>query len=194
MIAGYAVRPLSGQTRCGDACRWWHTGALWVACIVDGLGHGEAAEIAAQRALILAGSCLHLSPHEMLKIVDRGLTETRGAACGIAQVDPHTKRLRYSAVGNIRGALFSATTRYLDAAPGIAGTGSCTSSVVEVPWTPGDLLALWTDGVSVNLNLGQHSRRLLGAPGKLAELLLDRFAPGNDDALVLCCFLDDNKA
>ena len=194
MIAGCALRPLPGQTRCGDACRWWHTGALWVLCIVDGLGHGEGAEIAAQRALILAESCLNLPPQDMLRIVDRGLTETRGAACGIAQVDPSSRRMRYSAVGNIRGALFSATSHYLDAAPGIAGTGACAPSDVEVPWTPGDLLALWTDGLSVNLNLGRNTRHLLGAPEKLAELLLDQFSSKNDDALVLCCFLDDKQA
>lgn len=194
MIAGCAVRPLPGQTNCGDACRWWQAGALWVACIVDGLGHGEAAEVAAQRALVLADSCLSLPPHEMLRIIDRGLTETRGAACGVAQVDSHSKLLRYSAIGNIRGVLFCAAARYLDAAPGIVGTGACVSSVVEVPWTPGDLLALWTDGMSGNLNLDRQSRHLLGAPKQLAELLLDRFASQNDDALVLCCFLDDNKA
>jgi hypothetical protein len=74
--------------------------------VVDGLGHGLAAE-ASRRAVQIFHQNSHGIPAEILEAIHDGLRMTRGAAAAIAQVDLLKKIIHFAGVGNISGAIIT---------------------------------------------------------------------------------------
>jgi len=190
MIAGGARRSLNGHEKCGDAFAWWCDDGLWTICLVDGLGHGPQAALAAEGALAHAAANRSLPPDRMIEAIDVGIYWSRGAAIAVAQVDAGRRTLCYFGVGNVRAALFGDKAVRFDGTPGIVGTGCRTPRAESVSWRDGDFLLVWTDGFDAYLNLDPTSLRLKGDPEALAHRLLDQFSTGRDDAAVVCCLLE----
>jgi len=190
MILGGERRSLNGGDKCGDAFAWWRDRDCWTIVLVDGLGHGPEAALAADAALLHAEESAFLSPRRMIETIDDGIRGSRGAAIGVAQIDAARRTLSWFGVGNVRAALFGEKTQRFEGTPGIVGTGCRTPLVEVLPFADGDLLVLWTDGSRSNLTLDQASKRLKGDPEALARRLVDRFSTGRDDAGVVCCLLE----
>lgn len=190
MILGGERRSLNGGDKCGDAFAWWRDGHSWTICLVDGLGHGHEAALAADAALLHAEGSAFLSPRRMIEAIDDGIRASRGAAIGVAQVDAARRTFCFFGVGNVRAALFGERTWRFDGTPGIVGAGCKTPLADTLPFRDGDLLVLWTDGSSPNLALDRASLRLKGEPEALARRLVGQFSTGRDDVGVVCCLLE----
>jgi phosphoserine phosphatase RsbX len=188
MTVGVASRSANAADVCGDRAGWWSLNGLEVVAIADGLGHGQCAAEAAGAAIgVVAawpgGDLLDLFLH-----MNEVLKPTRGAAVGIATVEWATGQVTYAAVGNTRAALFGARTTYLNGYAGIVGAGYRRLGTITVPFSPGDVLAQWTDGLDEQIELRSDDR----AAAKLddtAALLLERFAHGDDDRCVVVAHL-----
>jgi negative regulator of sigma-B (phosphoserine phosphatase) len=189
MVRG-ARRSLNGHEKCGDAFAWWDDDELWTICLVDGLGHGSQAALAAEAALALAETNRSLPPARLIEAIDVGIHWSRGAAIAVVQVDAARRTLCYFGVGNVRAALFGDKALRFDGTPGIVGTTCRSPRAESVSWRDGDFLLVWTDGFDANLNLDPTSLRLKGDPGALAQRLLDQFSTRRDDAGVVCCLLE----
>jgi phosphoserine phosphatase RsbX len=189
MVRG-ARRSLNGHERCGDAFAWWCDDHLWTICLVDGLGHGSQAALAAEAALAHAEANRSLPPGPLIEAIDSGIDWSRGAAIAVIQVDAVRRTLCYFGVGNVRAALFDDKVTRFDGTPGIVGTGCRSPRADVVSWRDADFLLLWTDGFDAYLNLDHTSLRLKGDPQALAHRLLDQFSTGRDDAGVVCCLLE----
>jgi hypothetical protein len=190
MIAGGARRSLHEAEECGDAFAWWRDDAIWTICLVDGLGHGSQAAMAAQAALAEAEAHRALPPDAMLAAIDRSIRWSRGAAIALLRLDGAARTLSYAGVGNVRAALFGAATLRFDGKPGFLGAGHRPQKPEAVSWRDGDLLLLWTDGFPAHLTLDAAGLRLGGDPEALARRLLEGSATGRDDAAVVCCRLE----
>lgn len=185
---GVASRALSGERSSGDrhVIQPWADGVL--VGVVDGVGHGEEAARAAERAVEI----LRAHPDEpvvaLLRRCHAQLRGTRGAAMSLASIDRRDGSLSWAGVGNVEGALVHHAPR---AAPrhehillrgGLCGVQMVPPLVARLAIQPGDLLALATDGMRGDLV------PFLGAPDppqRIADLILRRNSTGRDDALVL---------
>jgi phosphoserine phosphatase RsbX len=185
---GVATRVLLGERESGDlyAVARFDGGALVAA--VDGLGHGPDAAIAARRAVdvLEAHACEPIA--SLLHRCHEALRGTRGAVLTLASFAADRPVLSWVGVGNVEGTLIRAdpeTERPRESVflvGGVAGHKLPTLRPVELLLAAGDTLVLATDGVRAG-----HAEALDPAspPGRAAQCILDRYARGNDDALVL---------
>jgi serine phosphatase RsbU (regulator of sigma subunit) len=155
--------------------------------VVDGLGHGEAAAAAAERAAAtLAATCgltlpaLILRCHEVLR-------RTRGVVLGVATVDPAEQSLTWIGIGNVQGAVIrsQSTAQHLESLlvrGGVVGLLLPTLQPSVKPLALGDLLVLATDGIRPDFAVRPHRGR---SSQRIAEQVLAEYGKKTDDALVL---------
>ncbi|MEU6534366.1 hypothetical protein [Streptomyces sp. NPDC047000] len=210
--------PYGGDGESGDA---WAvapgpagpTGPTLAALVVDGLGHGPAAALAARAAVqeFERGPLTGLEPfvrhaHEVLRA-------TRGGVLGTCLIDPVRGELAYAAVGNITGRVVtgagasvtggnrngtgaSGTGRissgrgtYLLDRPGTLGTHLPlpTIRLQHCPWRPGSTLILVSDGIRSGWSPSpeDHPGLLARHPAVVAAVLHREYGRPNDDATVL---------
>lgn len=185
---GVACATLPGQSESGDryVCETFTDGILLA--LVDGIGHGPEAAVAAEAA------CSVLKAHAGEPVI--ALTElchdqlrfTRGVVMSLAAFDLRHNLLTWLGIGNVQGTLrrFGApadgTEELLLLRAGVVGSQlpPLRASVLRV--VPGDLLVLATDGVKSGFASEITSRE---APRRVAQAILDHYNKGTDDALVL---------
>ena len=193
-------RPITGEAACGDVVSVVKTvppapDGHWLA-VIDGLGHGPDAALAAQSArdlLDLSADQPGLAGHpdRVLLKLDGALAGTRGAAIGLVWVTPD--RLRHAGVGNTRALRWRAGhTLRLPSSYGIvgdgqlgAGHGSRRVTVTDLDLQPGDCLLLFTDGLDESLTIGVMLPEWVREPTRLCQHLLSQGHPARDDAAVL---------
>lgn len=183
-------RPRPGEAVCGD-----HPIALEVGTgaalfgVIDGLGHGEAAATAAQRAADVIEQRRSEPLDVLMQRCHRALTQTRGVAMTLARVDFETGALSWIGIGNVAADLVAKHPTGLEVrssallAGGIVGYRMPqTLSTNQVPITPGDLLLISSDGIAEHhfddIDFAAHAT-------EIAEKLVGHYGRDTDDALVL---------
>jgi len=177
---------MAGEDVCGDACAWWRQGQRLVLAVADGLGHGEAAAHAAEAAMQCIGESLDCACEEIFARCDERLLNTRGVALAVVIVDLTSGWMRFGSVGNIRAMLLHDSRELrLGSARGIVGAGYKKLLVETLQLFPGDVLALFSDGLNELVDL----RSLVSTAGisvqAQAQAMLDHCGRGDDDAGVL---------
>jgi anti-sigma regulatory factor (Ser/Thr protein kinase) len=182
---GFLSRAIRGETVCGDSPAVHRDGdTVWLA-LFDGTGHGRQA---ADASLAFAGAIpVETHPGRTVSAVLAALHErgkgTVGAATGLLQVDALHGRAVYAGLGNISMHLYG-TTRNATATStdGILGRIWHTPKESHFELTPGDLLILTSDGISLRLVDSDTGVLRHGTPESVSHLLLRRFAGDHDDA------------
>lgn len=186
----YAVasRKLAGERQSGDAALVCPVDNGLLVAVIDGLGHGDEAALAAQRAI---GTLRQHAGQPVAALVERchqALRPTRGVALAIAVLETASQSMRWSGVGNVEGILVAAgcsrqrQRQYLTSCGGVVGYHLSGVRVSVLPIAVGDLLIFATDGIDDEFTLGEFRDE---APGPLARAILDRHGKVSDDALVL---------
>jgi hypothetical protein len=182
-----AFRPLPGQQELGDA-HWIRAapGRLDLA-VVDGLGHGHEASLAAQAALKALDAGPGLPLPEALQACHGALRGTRGAALALASLDLRQGLLSWLGVGNVEGLLLSEGRRSrLLCKSGIVGFNLPSPHLSSLPLKAGDTLLFCSDGIDSGF-ADKIDPRL--GPLDLAGQLLRDCAKDSDDALALVVHL-----
>jgi len=190
---GGVKRPFEGDDHCGDQFGHWQKGHLAILCIADGLGHGKHAEKAAKAALTYVAHHRAEPLSEMFSGCNRDIRDTRGVAMGIAVIDKKARTLTYAGIGNtrimvLRSADSKETARKtlsLRNDFGIVGGGYKRLVPETVPFAPGDLVVIYTDGVKELIDLSGYDEGLRADAGKLAERIIADWGRVTDDAAVL---------
>lgn len=185
MHVGIVKRPLKGEAHCGDACAHWSDDGIVVLCVVDGLGHGEHAEEAAQAALAYVEDHRWEPLPHIFEGCDRAIWHTRGVAMGIVVVHVASGTVTFAGVNNIRTMVVGKETVRLTSANGIVGGGFRKLSVQTVPFTPNDLIIMYTDGLPENIELSEMGAVKSMEVNRLAEDILEKWGTGTDDSAVL---------
>lgn len=183
-------RPYLGETVSGDHGVVLDAGgdaALFG--VVDGLGHGNAASVAAGRAAaVLADN--PAEPVDVLTVLcHRALAETRGAAMSLASLRFDSGTLSWIGVGNVCASVIEASPT----GPVIRATALLSAGVVgyllppqlqahSVKMKPGDLLLMTSDGIIGDF---VSTIDLSKSAEIIADEMLRRWAKETDDALVL---------
>ncbi len=185
MQVAIAKRALNDAHYCGDECAYWKDDKKTILCIVDGLGHGKNAEIAAKAAVDYIAQHLSDSLQELFAGCDLAIRKTRGVAMGIVIIDENLDKLTYVGVGNTRAIVVGAKTLRLGNSYGIVGAGYKTLSPESLALHPGDLMVLFTDGLAEMMDLSVYDEALLADAKGLAEKIIQDWRRGEDDATVL---------
>jgi hypothetical protein len=180
--AGGYSRPLAGFIECGDTfvvCMDVEAGgdALLVA-VVDGLGHGKEAAVAAQAAARIVHERHELPVDEIMRHCNRELQSTRGAAMGVLRALENGSG-EFCGIGNIEVQILAGQPPGLFCLPGIVGHNLRTLRAMPFTMQAGDIYCLHTDGVS---GRGSLHGCLPGAPETVARCIVDRWGRRHDDA------------
>jgi len=177
-----SVRPCSGESLSGDAVVIKQLEQGLFLAIVDVLGHGpEAHELTHVIADYLTrygapNVCVVLSH------LHRHLKGSRGAAVGLCAIDTATCRVDYAGIGNTSIRRFGKTETRLVSQDGVLGQNMRTPRLQTLQMEPGDLIVLYTDGVSDRFSSDDYPGVLRHQPAQVAHNIVQRFGKAHDDA------------
>ncbi len=178
------VRPITGETVCGDAFGAVQADATVTGVLCDGLGHGPLAASAAMEAVTQILADPAADPATLVERAHRRLSHTRGGALGVVQAAGPV--IRFAGLGNIAAAILAdGTRRGMISVPGIAGHQARTIRQFDYDAAPGAAIILHSDGIS-----NRWEPRLLPGlnardPLVVAAALLAEAGTRRDDAGVL---------
>jgi serine phosphatase RsbU (regulator of sigma subunit) len=189
ILIAAAARPHPTEDVSGDI---WHVDWRANSCriaVIDGLGHGPDALAAATRARGVLAEAPQTGAVEILRRCHDALKGTRGAAVGIATVEPAAGRVTYVGVGNVEARLVTPDrSTSLPSARGIVGLVLPTIRPVVAPLGTGWLLLIHSDGVSGRIELTDLPTPDESDPQHLADAILARWGRTTDDAtIVVAC-------
>ncbi|HJR71500.1 MAG TPA: SpoIIE family protein phosphatase [Gammaproteobacteria bacterium] len=185
---GIAERTRSGEVESGDRCVVATNGRRVLLGVIDGVGHGPQAALAAAAAAAILEAFVHEPVDTLLERCHTHLRATRGAAITLAVVDTDAPSLEWVGAGNVVAALQQIepfglpATRELLVRAGAAGGSLPSTRVSRLPLARGDTLVIATDGVDPAFT---DDITCSETPQQLADRLLKRYATPQDDALVL---------
>jgi len=179
-----ADRSLGGHAVCGDRAvvAEFDGGAL--VALIDGLGHGPEANVAATTAERVLVESPHEPIGELLLRCHEVLRKTRGAVMSMASFDARRGTMTWLGVGNVEGWLVRANA-ICEAVPIRGGTVGYQLPAVTprtLPVHAGDTLILASDGIKHGFRDSVVAAR---APREIADDVLSRWAKGSDDACVV---------
>jgi hypothetical protein len=195
---GVASLPLNGQSESGDrsVVQFFPGGVLLG--VIDGLGHGNEAALAASAA----ESILRAQPQEpvisLVRQCHENLRSTRGVVMSLVSFDILHGLMTWLGVGNVRGVLRRSGSssnppqEELLLRAGVIG-GQIPLPPLQAAVLPvfqGDTLFLASDGIRGEFALEQAPSEM---SQRTAQVILSRFANGNDDALVLVARIGGNR-
>ncbi|MCU0686771.1 MAG: ATP-binding protein/SpoIIE family protein phosphatase [Polyangiaceae bacterium] len=175
-----------GETVCGDAWAVEARPGRSRFLVADGLGHGPHAAEASDAAVAIFRQNPWAELVELLMACHAGLGATRGAALAVAELDLAHGRVDYVGVGNIAGFVASPEGRHgLTSHNGIVGQQLHKVQAFGLPWPPGGLLVMHSDGLTTRVNVAGYAGAFAKHPSLLAGLFYRDFGRGRDDATVL---------
>ncbi len=179
------LRPLPGETLCGDQLGYFHSQDRLRLAVADGLGHGPEAHQAAAAVMQVLSAEPDLELAELFARCDRALLGSRGAALAVVDVEPRAERIVHASVGNVRALLMPhGRIRRLSGARGIVGAGFRGLRPEAFPLQHGDWLLLFSDGIPENADFSSVIRDSDPSDALVGELLA-RWASPRDDACLM---------
>lgn len=180
---------MPGQDTSGDLCVVEQTNDGLLLAVIDGLGHGDEAHTAA----MTAAACLKTYDNKsdtLIGIIRRcheSMMRTCGAAMSVALFNAIDSSMTWAGVGNVEAVLLRRENNGLVRESLLLRSGVVgyrlpllKTSTIEVK--NGDVLIFATDGITSGftqeINLNEPLK-------KIADDIIDEYAKGTDDALVL---------
>jgi anti-sigma regulatory factor (Ser/Thr protein kinase) len=178
------VRPITGETECGDVYGAVQSGGTVTAILCDGLGHGPLAATAAVQGVTAVLDEPAGEPAALLERVHRRMSGTRGGAVAIVQICGQVAR--FAGLGNVAASILSDGGRKsMLSIPGIAGHQARTIRQFEYQAPPGAAVILHSDGVSSRWEAAALPGIDTRDPLLIAAMLLAEAGIHRDDAGVL---------
>ena len=188
--------PVKGERENGDAFLVTRRKCGPLFAVVDGLGHGPAAEHAAQAAVGAVRQNVNEPLAEILAITHDALRSTRGAAMSLALVDEERSVLTFAGVGNVSGTLTNgAAGRSMVSQNGTLGAVMPrTLQEYTYPYTPGTMMLMFSDGIGSKCSFAGYPGLMVRHPQLVAGVLYRDFTRRRDDATLLAARLEGARA
>lgn len=185
---GVAARPLPGEHESGDHFLVKTVADGATIAVVDGLGHGAEAALAARRAVAAVEAAAQDPLPALFRRCHEALVGTRGVVMSVAALDHRHSRLTWAGVGNVDAWLVrphaegGRVRTSLVPRGGVLGRGVPPLTPVTLTIDAGDLLIFATDGIREGF---VESVSLQDQPQRSAGRIMATYGKGTDDALVL---------
>jgi len=183
-----ATRTMSGEIECGDAHLVVELPGGALVAVVDGLGHGREAAVAAREAVATLTQHADEPVVPLLQRCHGQLRATRGVVMTLASFRAAAATMTWLGVGNVEGFLLRANAAAIPARESVLLRGGVVGYEIP-PLRPathrvaaGDTLVLATDGIRSAFAEGLD---VAVPPREMAGGVLARHAKDTDDALVL---------
>jgi negative regulator of sigma-B (phosphoserine phosphatase) len=186
---GLAGTPIAGESRSGDLAVFvpYEGGAL--VAVIDGLGHGDSAADASEKAAEVLQAHASDGAQELLERCHQALRHTRGAVMTLAWFDFEAEQVSWTGVGNVEARLLriGAGRGAREASPVVLGGVigfqlPKTIRTTTLALAPGDAVAFATDGVGADFSAVLDP---LVPVQEQAERMLREHGKGSDDALAV---------
>jgi anti-sigma regulatory factor (Ser/Thr protein kinase) len=178
------VRPITGETECGDVFGAAETERGITGVLCDGLGHGPLAATAALEAVATVLEDPAAEPAVLVERAHRRLASTRGGAIGVVQVTGPV--VWFAGLGNIAATILAGGARKgMISVPGIVGHQARSIRQFEYAAAPGAALVLHSDGLSARWDAAALPGLNARDPLVVAATLLALAGSHRDDAGVL---------
>ena len=178
------VRPITGETECGDVFGAAVTGGGLTGVLCDGLGHGPLAARAALEAVAAVMEDPAAEPAALVERAHRRIAHTRGGAIGVVQSDG--RAVRFAGLGNVAATILADGARKgMLSVPGIAGHQARTIRQFEYAAPDGAAIILHSDGLSSRWEAESLPGLNARDPLVIAAALLAEAGTRRDDAGVL---------
>jgi anti-sigma regulatory factor (Ser/Thr protein kinase) len=185
---GIYGRAFRGESTSGDDAAFVRTADALHVGLADGLGHGEGAREASERARHILVAHPELDPERLLARCDQALARTRGAVMAVARIEESGGEVAIASVGNVSAHLvgptgskhFGGSSFFLGAPGGVKRLATERGSVQA-----GQALVLFSDGLSSRADLAGDAMLLRQEPIVIAQRAVEQFGRHNDDATVL---------
>lgn len=185
-----ASQALPGESVSGDlhVVATWDGGAL--VAVIDGLGHGGEATLAAQRAAQELEARAREPVMALVQHCHVALRETRGVVMTLVSLDAYSRTLSVIGIGNVETMLFRADPQ--DAPKresvllrgGVVGYTLPALQTSVLPVSAGDVVVFATDGMREDFSDIVNPADPL--PQIVEKIMTQKFR-GTDDGLVLAC-------
>lgn len=156
--------------------------------VIDGLGHGSEAAMAAREAAAVLAAHAELPLVDLVQRCHEQLRRTRGAVMSLARFDSDAASMTWAGVGNVDGVLLRARPDHerrreaISVRPGVVGYRLPPLRAEDVDLARGDTLIFVTDGIQSDFAAGIALER---SPQEIADAILTRHSRRTDDALVV---------
>jgi negative regulator of sigma-B (phosphoserine phosphatase) len=185
--SGIACLTMPGQSQSGDRHLVQPYINGLIVAVVDGLGHGEQAAVAADLAVTTLINHAHESVIALVKRCHDALRDTRGVVMALALFNEQDRTLTWMGIGNVEGLVLRAEGsphsrhEYLLLRGGVVGDQLPSLSASIIPLMQGDTLVFTTDGIR-----GGFAKDLSASdkPQVMADRILAKYSKDSDDALV----------
>lgn len=180
-----AARPLRGQVESGDLHAVIPRPYGAIVAVVDGLGHGYEAALAAKVAVNTLNAQADRPLLDAVGYCHEALIRTRGVAMSVASLEWRDETITWLSIGNVAGLLLRARSmerEHVLMRNGVVGHRLPPLRAATQRLQPGDLLIFATDGVREGFG---SEIRLEARPQDTANLILAKYGKVTDDALVL---------
>jgi len=176
------IRPCRGERVSGDAVLIRPIARGLFLAIVDVLGHGSEAH---ELTHVINAYLVRYGTFDVSGVMTRlhqHLKGTRGAAAGLCAIDAATGRIDYAGIGNTAMRRFGQTETRLVSQDGVLGQNMRTPRPQTLQLERGELIVLYTDGVSDRFTADDYPGVLRHAPKVVAGNIVQRFGKDHDDA------------
>jgi anti-sigma regulatory factor (Ser/Thr protein kinase) len=178
------VRPITGETECGDVFGAAESGGAVTGVLCDGLGPGPLAATAALEAVAAVLDDPAAEPAALVERAHRRLAHTRGGAIGVVQLAGQA--VKFAGLGNIAATILADGERKgMLSVPGIAGHQARTIRQFDYTAPPGAAIILHSDGISARWQPAALPGLNARDPLVVAATLLAQAGSHRDDAGVL---------
>lgn len=187
ITAGAATRPKPGTEYNGDAFIISREHEIMLVGVIDGLGHGQSAQRAAQQARQYVTSHTGQSLSRLFQGVERACRNTRGVVMALARFDFAAEQVTVGSVGNITVKVLNSPRPMNVITPrGVLGNNSPEPALQEWEWNRKYILIMHSDGITTNWSRDELVSRFEDVSATTAaQELLQSFAEQRDDATVL---------
>lgn len=183
---GAVCLPITGEDQCGDDWDLHQDQYGATMLVVDGLGHGPGAALAAQAAVASARLAADKAPVEVMEAMHTALASTRGAAAAVARVVFDNDSLTFVGVGNIAASVTDGEqNQHLMSHNGIVGHNLRKVQAMTASWPVGACCILCSDGIGTQWDLKRYPGLMACHPALIAGVLYRDFMRVRDDATVL---------
>lgn len=181
---GAAMLPQPGQPLSGDDYLIHPLPDGLLVAVIDGLGHGPKAALAARLAVETLRQHAQTNLIELINRCHQALTGTRGAVISLAAIHTGSTAMNWLGVGNVAGLLARSdgTRRHMVLRGGVVGYHLPPLRVFSEALLPGDTLIFATDGIRSSFTQDVPASL---PPQALAEAILANHSRQTDDATVV---------
>lgn len=181
---GIAERPKFGAVVSGDSYLIKNGGSTALVAVIDGLGGGDAAALAAKKAYDAIVEHAEQPLPMIMQAAHQAAMGTRGAVVGLLRLDLDKHTADYVAVGNIDIHVISQHQIRPLSRNGIVGYRMPHLMEHHATYDSGDTFILFSDGISRRFTEAPLMHEKL-EPQPFAERILEQFGKAIDDATVV---------